>query len=101
METEEIREWLKPVLDPELHLSIVELGLIYECLFDEITGKVNLKLTLTSPMCPAGDYIMDELRKRLSEHEKVKETIIELVWEPKWDPAVMASEECKEAMGLW
>ncbi len=95
-----LKEWLKPVMDPELNLSLVELGLVYgvEAGAD---GKVAVKLTLTSPGCPAGDYMIAQIKDRLKEHPQVQDVQVDIVWEPKWNPNEMASEECKEALGLW
>lgn len=98
--SDELKVWLQPVEDPELFMSIVDLGLVYEVLLDE-SKKADVKMTLTSPMCPMGDYLIDEVKKRLMEHEAVDEVDVELVWEPKWDPAEMASDECKDQLGIW
>src|SRR3989344_7024112 len=96
---EELKEWLKPVQDPELHLSLVELGLIYEC---KLEGEsVAVTMTLTSPGCPAAGYLVDEVKKRLLEHPKVKAVSVEIVFDPKWDPKTIASEECKDILGIW
>jgi metal-sulfur cluster biosynthetic enzyme len=95
-----IMERLRDVFDPEIHMSIVELGLVYDV---ELTdaGAVIVTYTLTSPGCPEGPHIIHEIKKRLMEHPSVKGADVEVVWEPKWDPKIMASEECKEALGLW
>jgi len=94
-----LKDWLKPVQDPELSMSLVDLGLIYEAELEEDTAQV--KMTLTSPGCPASDYLVEQVRRRLLEHEQVTKAEVEIVWEPKWNPQEMASEECKEALGLW
>jgi len=96
----ELKEWLKPVEDPELFLSLVDLGLIYRC-YETEPNKIKIEMTLTSPGCPAGDYLVSEVKKRMLEHENVKDAEVEIVWEPKWDPNTMASEEAKEELGLW
>lgn len=96
----EALEWLKPVQDPELHMSLVELGLIYkfEFLGD---GHCRIEMTLTSPTCPAAGYLVEQVKQRILENEKIRSADVELVFEPKWDPASMASEEAKEVLGLW
>ena len=96
-----IKEWLKPVEDPELYLPIVDLGLIYTCTLDTGTGSAEVNMTLTSPGCPAGQYLVDSVSKRMKEHPSVKDVKVNIVWEPKWDPKTMASEECKETLGIW
>lgn len=96
---EELREWIRPVQDPEMHMSLVDLGLIYKVKF---TGqKVDVDMTLTTPTCPAAGAIIEMVRTRLKEHPAVKEADVKLVWSPKWDPRTMASEEAKEKLGLW
>ena len=95
-----LMEWIRPVQDPELYLSLVDLGLVYAIDVFE-GGKAQIRMTLTSPGCPAGDYIIDQLTGRLKEHPEVKEASVEIVWEPKWDPHEMATEECKEELGIW
>ncbi|MEW6054995.1 MAG: metal-sulfur cluster assembly factor [Bdellovibrionota bacterium] len=97
---EALKEWLRPVQDPELFLSIVDLGLIYNCENTE-SGKVEVKMTLTSPGCPAGGYMVDQVQKKLMEHPEVQEVKVDIVWEPKWDPKTMASDEVKERLGIW
>jgi metal-sulfur cluster biosynthetic enzyme len=94
------KEWLRPVQDPELHMSLVDLGLIYAATVnDEEVAEVQM--TLTSPGCPAGDYLVEQVRSRMLEHDKVAAAKVEIVWEPKWNPVEMASEDAKEALGLW
>lgn len=101
MRTEtELKEWLKPIEDPEIHLSLVELGLIYSATMND-AGKVDVIMSLTSPGCPLGDFMIDQIKKRLAELPDVTGSDVQIVWEPKWDPKVMASEEAKEALGIW
>lgn len=95
-----LMEWLRPVQDPELFLSLVDLGLVYDCAL-EGDQKVKVKMTLTSPGCPAAGMLVEQVKSRLLEHEVIQEADVELVWEPRWDPHEMASEEAKEALGLW
>jgi len=98
----ELLEWLHPVEDPELFLSLVDLGLIYEAQpLSDKSDHVHVKMTLTSPGCPAGDYLVTEVKKRLLEHENIQDASVEIVWEPKWDPAEMASDEVKDRLGIW
>lgn len=93
------KEWLKTVIDPELRMSIVELGLIYEC--KQEGGRVDVIMTLTSPGCPAADELIHAVKTRVIEHPDVQEVHVELVFEPKWDPKTMASEEAKDILGIW
>lgn len=95
-----LKEWLRPVEDPDLGMSLLDLGLIYSV--EQVSeGKMHVKMTLTSPACPAADYLVHQIKTRMGEYPDVTETEVEIVWEPKWDPATMASEECKEELGIW
>ncbi len=96
---DELFEWLKPVEDPELFMSVVELGLVYTIKHESETTLIEM--TLTSPGCPAGDYIIGSIQQRMEMHPLVKSAEVKLVWEPKWDPREMASEEAKDALGIW
>ncbi len=99
---EEFLEWLKPVQDPELHMGLVDLGLIYEVKASpHDSTDVHAKMTLTSPGCPAAGYLVDQVKNRLLEKPGVKSAQVEIVFDPKWDPKVMASEEVREKLGLW
>lgn len=71
--------------DPELGLNIIDIGLVYDVDVTE-TGRVDVKMTLTSPGCPAGTEIMDDVRQTLRDLEGVTEVEVELVWEPYWTP---------------
>jgi metal-sulfur cluster biosynthetic enzyme len=82
------RKALRAVKDPELGLNIIDIGLIYDVEVSE-TGKVDVRMTLTSPGCPAGAEIMDDVRETLMDLEGVTEVEIELVWEPYWTPERM------------
>jgi metal-sulfur cluster biosynthetic enzyme len=96
---EDMKDWLRPLQDPELMMSLVELGLVYGVHIVE--KKATVQMTLTSPGCPMGDEIVSMIKGRMIEHPEVETAEVEIVWEPKWDPAEMASEECKEALGIW
>ncbi len=95
-----LREWLRAVQDPELFMSLVDLGLIYRASIDE-KGHANVDFTLTSPGCPAGDQLVADVTNRMKAHEGVTSVSVNVVWEPKWDPATMASDEAKDVLGIW
>ncbi len=98
----ELREWLQPVEDPEMRMSLMDLGLIYRV---HITSKeIEVDMTLTSPTCPAAGAILEQVKNRLMEHPQIKQlrhVDVKLVWQPKWDPKTMASEEAKEKLRIW
>lgn len=96
----DLKEWLRPVEDPELFMSLIDLGLIYSAELDP-DGKATVRMTLTSPACPAAETLPDTIKKRLLEHPSVREALVEIVWEPKWNPATMATDEIKDRLGIW
>lgn len=90
---EQVRDALKKVIDPELGLNIVDLGLIYDIRVDE--GKAAVDMTLTSPGCPAGPQILSSAQAAAGTVEGIHEAEVNLVWKPLWtqdriDPAVRA-----------
>jgi metal-sulfur cluster biosynthetic enzyme len=98
--TEELWEALKVVQDPELHMGIVDLGLVYAVEIDE-AGLVSIDLTLTSPGCPIGPMIQGQAYHLLTQIEGVEDVEVNLVWDPPWDPRTMASDEVKMMLGIW
>lgn len=98
---EEVYDVLRSVEDPEIHQNIVGLGLIYGVELDEPTKKVTIKMTLTTPYCPYGPQLIQETKMCLLALPQVKEAVVDIVWEPAWDPKTMASDEVKDALGLW
>ncbi len=81
---ETVRTVLRQVKDPELDMSIIDLGLVYDVEVDE--GDVHIKMTLTSPGCPAGPMITNDAYKVLKALDGVKDVNIDIVWEPYWTP---------------
>lgn len=79
-----VRRALRQVQDPEVGLSIVDLGLVYDVEINE--GNVDVKMTLTSPGCPAGGQILSESDRVIRALDGVENLRIELVWEPYWTP---------------
>lgn len=95
---EEILTKLKTVLDPELHINVVDLGLIYNVSVKD--GKVKLLLTLTTPGCPLAAYFDRDLKDKIKEVPGVKEVDIELTFDPPWNPSKM-SEDAREQLGVF
>jgi len=93
-----VRENLRTVVDPELGVSIVDLGLIYDIQVKD--SDVLVKMTLTSPACPVGAVIQAQAHQAIKKLPWAKEIKVELVWSPKWDPRTMASEEAKMDLGI-
>jgi metal-sulfur cluster biosynthetic enzyme len=97
---EQIMERLSTVEDPEIRMSITELGLVYGVEQDE-NGNVAITMTLTSPGCPLGPVIHQEVTRALSDLEGVNSVDVKIVWTPKWDPRIHASEDVKMMLGIW
>ena len=90
---------LQSVEDPELEISIVELGLVYDVRFEGT--HIEVDLTLTSPGCPAAAEIMAATHRAALTTEGIDSVHVNLVWSPRWDPKVHASEDAKMDMGIW
>ena len=97
---EELMAKLQTVNDPEINLSIVDLGLVYGVEMDD-EGVVNVTMTLTSPGCPLGPVICGEAYAKLKELPGVKDVDVQIVWSPPWDPRTMASDDVKMMLGIW
>jgi metal-sulfur cluster biosynthetic enzyme len=93
-----VRENLRTVIDPELGVNIVDLGLIYGIEVKE--DNVGIKMTLTSPACPLGAVIQAQAHTALKKLPWVKDVKVELVWSPRWDPRTMASEDARMELGI-
>ncbi len=96
---DEVRTALRSVIDPELNMNVVDLGLIYGIEVED--GKVKVTYTLTSPGCPLGPIIKGQMSSALARLPWVKGADPQLVWSPPWDPHTMASEEVKLELGIW
>lgn len=96
---EQLMERLATVEDPELRESIVDLGLIYGV--EQQEGDVTVTMTLTSPGCPMGAMIEGMVKNALADVEGVTDTKVNIVWSPRWDPRVHASEDIKIKYNLW
>ncbi|HXG23201.1 MAG TPA: metal-sulfur cluster assembly factor [Chthonomonadales bacterium] len=96
---DEIRAKLAEIEDPELRFSIVDLGLVYDIRFEN--GVVEVDMTLTTPACPIGPMIQELAEHSLKQLPGVEEVVVNLVWDPPWDPRTMASDEIKMLLGIW
>lgn len=94
---EEVEEALTNVIDPELGLDFVELGLIYG--IEVSGGDVNVTFSLTSPGCPIGPQVTEQIDEFVSELEGVESVQSELIFTPPWTPDRM-SEDAKFALGF-
>jgi metal-sulfur cluster biosynthetic enzyme len=79
-----VRTALRRVKDPELNLSIVEIGLVYTIEVNE--GEVRVQMSLTSPGCPSGPEIVSAAQTAIEAMDGVTKAVVELVWSPYWTP---------------
>mgnify|MGYP003392291583 FL=1 len=92
-----IRNKLRSVVDPEVGVNIVDLGLVYQV--DVAEGAVKVLLTMTSPACPLSDLVIADAESVLrAAVDDVVQVSIELVWSPPWDPSMM-SDKARENLG--
>jgi metal-sulfur cluster biosynthetic enzyme len=93
----QVREQLKEVIDPELDINIVDLGLIYEVDVDE-ENNVDILMTLTTPGCPLHGVFDELVKKEVGKIDEIGEIDVELTFEPRWSPEEM-SDEARDELG--
>jgi metal-sulfur cluster biosynthetic enzyme len=93
---EDVQDALTNVIDPELGLDFVELGLIYEIEIDE--GRVHVTFSLTAPGCPIGPEVAEQIDEFVSELDGVESVSSTMVFTPPWTPDRM-SDDAKFALG--
>ena len=86
---------LKNIYDPEIHVNIYDLGLIYEIDFDP-EGVANIRMTLTAPNCPMADMLIDDINTQVGKVAGVSSVNIILTFEPPWDKSMMSEEALLE-----
>jgi metal-sulfur cluster biosynthetic enzyme len=87
VDEQQVRKALRRVKDPELNLDLVVLGLIYDV---AVTGDhVNVRMSLTTPMCPAADQIVTDVKREVEALEGVDHADVELTFDPPWTPQKM------------
>ena len=101
----DIGKALFPVQDPEIHIGITELGLVYGAKVAPAEGKpgskVTVQMSLTSPMCPYGPMLLAMVHGAVAKVPGVKDVEVDLTFEPVWDPKTMASDDCKDKLGIF
>lgn len=96
---EQMIEALRGVIDPELFINIVDLGLVYTINQGD-DGLVQVEMTLTSPSCPAGPQIVHQAKTALEQLPGIKEAKIRLVMSPPWTPARM-TDDARDKLGIF
>ena len=94
---DEVRDALMNVVDPELHMNIVDLGLVYKIEVDKTSA--HIEMTLTSPGCPYGPYLLHQVNEAAGKVEGIEEAQVDVVWDPPWGPDKM-SEEARLELGF-
>ncbi len=102
---EKVLEALKQVIDPELFVNIVDLGLIYQVDVEEVEGEagkanVKIEMTMTSPACPAGPQLIANSKQFVSQLDEVHDVEVKLVMDPPWTPDRM-TEDAKDQLGIF
>ncbi len=99
-----VRAALQNVIDPEIGMDIVNLGMIYRVDVLEEGKKVDIDMTLTTPACPAGPQILDQARREVlalgDVYKNLEDVNINLVWTPFWNPSMM-TEDAREELGFF
>jgi metal-sulfur cluster biosynthetic enzyme len=95
----EIMEQLSTVIDPEIGIDIVNLGLVYGVEVDLKQKKATVKMTMTTPACPLMGVILMDVENALEKVESVEKVTVELVWDPPWTQERM-SEKAKRMLGV-
>lgn len=100
-----VREQLKKVIDPELFVNIVDLGLIY--VVDIVPSQaepekfdVNIEMTMTSPMCPAGPQLVSQSKQFAGELDEVAEVHVKVVMDPPWTQDMM-TDDARDQLGIF
>jgi len=95
----DIIETLRLVIDPELHVNIVDLGLVYGAKVDEIGRQIDIEMTLSSSYCPMGESILSAVKSCIENHYPGYSCKVNLVWEPTWTYDSI-TEEGKRLLGF-
>jgi len=89
---------LKSVIDPELGINIVDLGLVYAAVRN--SNGIDIALTMTTPACPLGEMMSEEVKRVLGDRFIISPSVrVEIVWDPPWSPDLM-SEESRRQLGM-
>lgn len=84
-----VRTALRDVIDPELGFNIVDLGLVYDIAIEE--RIIDVTMTMTTPGCPAQEYIVSGVEQRMAQEDGVSGIFVEVVWDPPWSPRMMSA----------
>lgn len=97
---DQVMDVLHKVKDPEMALSVADLGLIYD-LEIKTGGEIVIEMTLTTPACPYGPILVNDVKKAVGELEGVTGVTVDIVWDPPWNPEEHATDYAKDVLGIW
>ena len=98
---ETVRDALRPIEDPEIGFSLVDLGLIRDIDISADGVRVNVTMTLTTPFCPEGPVMVEAVKQTVAALPGVVESHVELVWSPPWDAKTDPTEDVRAELGIW
>lgn len=93
-----VMDILRTVIDPEIGVNIVDLGLVYGLLLDGAGKKATIRMTLTTPACPLLYHFISEVQEKVKA-AGFKDVLVEMVWDPPWKPEMM-SRRAKLMLGI-
>lgn len=96
---DQVYESLKEVVDPEIGINIVDLGLVYDLDINE-ENEVDVTMTLTSMGCPLGPVIISDVQGAVGKLDGAGDVRVRIVWSPPWSPDLM-TEDAKDELGIW
>ena len=95
---EQVLKMIKTVFDPEIPVNIYDLGLIYKIDLTE-PGVCTIDMTLTAPRCPAGEFLVEDIKQKVGSVDGIETVNVNIVFEPEWSKDMM-SEEAKLELGM-
>jgi metal-sulfur cluster biosynthetic enzyme len=98
IDSEFLFQQLKTVEDPDVHVNVVDLGLIYT-IEESSDGSIVVVMTLTSPSCPMGDFLIESVKQTITSIYPEREIVVNLVWDPPWNQD-MITEIGKMELGI-
>ncbi len=96
---QEVLDVIKTVIDPEVEVNIVDLGLIYEIKHDENAKTIYVQMTLSARGCPVGDAIISQVKTVVEANNRDYNVTVELTWEPEWTPDLI-TEDGKKTLNM-
>lgn len=87
---DQVRDVLRGVYDPEIHINIIDLGLVYGVIVNG--DEILVRMSLTSPGCPYGPYLIHQVKETVQALKGITKADVEIVWDPPWGPAMMTEE---------